>query len=179
MGWGGVSTEQYRSAIGRWCAMAGGGRRRLCYQFARSRPRAGSFLLTVLYLFLLLRAACLLRHGDVKPSPGSSSSPSSSSCSGTQASSCKANSWPEVSTSAHARLSRLAAPIQDQSTPGAKCSRQLRLLQLNARSLANKLPDFQRTILECRPHPPDIVAVTETWLDSQVPDSVIMFPGYS
>ena len=125
MGWGGVSTEQYRSAIGRWCAMAGGGRRRLCYQFARSRPRAGSFLLTVLYLFLLVRAACLLRHGDVKPNPGPSSSPSSSSCSGTQASSCKAKSWPEVSTSAHAQLSRLAAPIQDQSTPGAKCSRQL------------------------------------------------------
>ena len=52
------------------------------------------------------------------------------------------------------------------------------MLQLNARSLANKFPEFQRTILEVRP-PPDIVAVTETWLDSRVPDTAVMFPGHS
>ena len=42
----------------------------------------------------------------------------------------------------------------------------------------NKLPDFQRTILECRPHPSDVVAVTETWLTDRLPDG-IMFPEYS
>jgi hypothetical protein len=42
---------------------------------------------------------------------------------------------------------------------------------LNARSLKNKFDDFQAEVIE--QHSPDVIFVTETWLGSNIPDSLI------
>ena len=46
---------------------------------------------------------------------------------------------------------------------------------LNARSLCNKLPDVSHFLQTSHIH---IMAITETWLNKSIPDSVVNLPGY-
>ena len=208
MGPGGVGLDAYRAAVGVWSAAVGGGRMRVSLTTRSSPPNLRCPALSVLYLFLLLRASALLRHGDIKPNrgPSSSTSPTSSiflsppplpSASLTAANSQTGGgvSRPEVASPAvspsNVTIERRACgdvrtPTEGKHTcarptvsPPAKLLRELQVAVLNARSIANKLPEFQRTMLDIRPCAPDVVAVTETWLNDQIPDNVIIFPGYS
>ena len=67
----GVDLVVYRSKIGVFALSAGGGRTRIRFHGGDGRlGRRGSVFLIVIYLFLLLRAAILLRHGDIERNPG-------------------------------------------------------------------------------------------------------------
>lgn len=48
-------------------------------------------------------------------------------------------------------------------------------MNVNARSLVNKVDQFEALLLEIKP---DIVAVTETWLYSDILDHEVTPPGY-
>ena len=167
----GVDLATYRLSIGMWVASAGSGRVLGHGRQAFTIRKSPTLFFVVFYLFILLRADALPKHGDVERNPGPAIHPADVRRCGGLDSNSNLNSEPDVSTSAPA-----SGSLQEPAGPAPW---QLSLLQLNARSLANKLPDFQRTVLECRPCSPDIVAVTETWLDDQVPDSVIQFPGFT
>ena len=192
----------YRAAVGCWSAAVSGGRIRLAV--SSSLPALRSPVLSLLYLFLLIHASALLRHGDIKPNPGPSTPTSSpldpspspplpsrplSAGTSRQQVSSPAVSTSIVNTDQHVQRTcedarTLSTKGKDTSTrpamsPPPKPLRELRVAVLNARSIANKLPEFQRTIVDICPHQPDIVAVTETWLNDQIPDNVIVFPGYS
>jgi len=50
------------------------------------------------------------------------------------------------------------------------------VLYFNARSLKNKIDELSS---RCRLQNPDIIAITETWLDPLVPDSFVCISGYN
>ena len=50
------------------------------------------------------------------------------------------------------------------------------VLQLNARSLLPKMSELSELTVDCQPH---LVAITETWLDKDVPDGAIVLPGFT
>ena len=52
---------------------------------------------------------------------------------------------------------------------------QLQILYFNARSLVPKL-DYLRVL--CAAQLPDIVCITETWLDNSISDNELTIPGY-
>ena len=49
----------------------------------------------------------------------------------------------------------------------------LRFIHINARSLVNKLQEIHGHYKHC-----DVMIITETWLNSSIPDEVIMLPNY-
>ena len=50
------------------------------------------------------------------------------------------------------------------------------ILYFNARSLKNKIDELSS---RCLLHNPDVVAITETWLDPDIPDSFVHISGYN
>ena len=52
----------------------------------------------------------------------------------------------------------------------------LSLFHFNARSILPKMSELHTTAISLKP---DIIAVTETWLSKEVPDSAVLLPGYS
>ena len=71
MGLCGQDPVACRSAVGRWVASVGGGRsrRRFGWRSCHRHP-SSSVWIAMFYLFLVLCAASLLRHGDVESNPG-------------------------------------------------------------------------------------------------------------
>ena len=70
MGSCGLDPVAYRSAVGRCVASVGGGRsRRFGWRSCHRHP-SSSVWIAMFYLFLILRAASLLCHGDVESNPG-------------------------------------------------------------------------------------------------------------
>lgn len=67
------------------------------------------------------------------------------------------------------RLVKLRKPQQPQSAAPS-------ILLFNSRSLFNKLDDLKIRVISCQP---DIICITETWLDESVNDNAILLPGYS
>lgn len=65
------------------------------------------------------------------------------------------------------------------ATPAEKLPRELRVALLNARGILKKLGELEHTVLKGFHRPPDVIAVNETWLSDQVPDSTIVLPGYA
>lgn len=57
-----------------------------------------------------------------------------------------------------------------------KQPRQRKVINVNARSLADKVEDFERILLV---HSPDIMVVTETWLHPNIANSELCPLGYS
>lgn len=55
-------------------------------------------------------------------------------------------------------------------------SSDLVIVNINARSLANKVSDLEAFLFE---HDPYVITVTETWLCSDIPNSTIFPPGYT
>ena len=74
------------------------------------------------------------------------------------------------------RAGRLTTHGDVERNPG---HRELRVAVLNARNILNKLGEFEHTVLKGFRLPPDVIAVTETWLSDQVPDSAVALPGYA
>lgn len=68
---------------------------------------------------------------------------------------------------------------KNRSTPNSNANptkeKQLRLLNLNARSLRNKTDQLEIILLQNDPH---IVAVTETWLQSDITDDSVFPASY-
>ena len=56
---------------------------------------------------------------------------------------------------------------------------QLCCWQFNARSVLNKRAELKQIVLERGAEGPDILAVTESWLNAQVPDSSLVLPGFN
>lgn len=52
----------------------------------------------------------------------------------------------------------------------------LQLIQINIRSLYHKLPSLVHTLITPSM---DIIGVTETWLNEQIPNNLIDIPGFS
>lgn len=50
------------------------------------------------------------------------------------------------------------------------------ILNINARSLSNKVTDFIALIWS---HSPHIIGITETWLHDEIHDDEITLPGYN
>ena len=76
------------------------------------------------------------------------------------------------SVSAHFFIGGDRGPIADSANPVAD---QLQILYFNARSLVPKL-DYLRVL--CAAQLPDIVCITETWLDNSISDNELTIPGY-
>ena len=66
----GIDLSQYRSLIGLWTAMAGGGRQRSKCRIAPLSSWNRQFFRAAVLLFLLLRAEALPSAGDVERNPG-------------------------------------------------------------------------------------------------------------
>ena len=234
MGPGGVSLDAYRAVVGSWSAAVGGGWLRVLLATKSRPPAFRSPVLSVLFLFLLLRASGLLRHGDVKPNPGPSSSTSlESSCpsplssirrqssSSTNLTLRKGNYSPEVSSHARPQLrcdSTSSSINRGADTPAVagdlshtNCQRQRKLLSAtetasglnfssrtpassqpqrrhvnselqvpysNARSFSSKHAELSDLVASSAAYSPHLVAITETWLNGDVPDGTVVLPGY-
>ena len=147
--------------------MLRGRRRGLC-----PTRRSKSFLFIILYLFLLLRASALPVDGDVERNPGP---PPSSSIS-------NLNSNLNVVDGTHSTTTATPTAVKhdNRKLPSPSgLTKRLRLLQFNARRLLNKWTELQQTVMDRGEEAPTIIAVTETWLNDQVPDSSLTLPGYS
>ena len=71
----------------------------------------------------------------------------------------------------------LSTPAQNTSIPATSGRRtSLSILLMNARSILPKMSEL-RTVTESVK--PDIIAITETWLSSNVPNGAILLPNYN
>ena len=168
----GIGLELYRSTIGVFALIVSStSRSRFHRGVFDSRPRKHSVLLLVVYLFLILRAEALPCHGDVERNPGPSTC-SSPSPSPSQPVSSVSNSNSNFQR-ANARVG--SSPGQRGKRHDASRSASLTVLQFNARSLLPKLSELRHLVQGRNPH---LIAVTETWLNSSVPDGAVSLPGY-
>ena len=128
-----------------------GGRYRRFRSSEATCPRHCS-IFHILYLFLLLRSSALPHHGDVQRNPG-------------PAVTVATVGWSDSNLKCASR------------TTSARLSS---LLLTNTRSLLLKLSELRHLLDSTKPVP-DVVAVTETWLSSSIPDSTVCnpLPGYS
>ena len=149
-----------RQLIGEWAFVSGQGR---YYHLmsSSSAVRHCSLVISLILIFLLLRAVALPAHGDVERNPGPSTSASGTPLSG---------SLSHLNSNRH-HSGRSAAT---GTAPGFELH--VSVLHLNARSLYPKLSDLSNVVSTLRP---DVIAVTETWLTGSVPDGVLRLPEYS
>ena len=154
----GVDLTSYRRSIGLWAVVSA--RASLLRERTLSSPRSRPSLVLFFYLFLLLRAAALPAAGDVQLNPGPSLDSNSLDS--------KLNS--RSGTNRHSRLSL------GHGGRGSVVARKFSIYSVNARSLLPKKSELVQTATSLQP---SIIAVTETWLSSAVPDGSLVFPGYS
>ena len=116
----GVDLATYRLSIGMWVASAGSGRVLGHGRQAFTIRKSPTLFFVVFYLFILLRADALPKHGDVERNPGPAIHPADVRRCGGLDSNSNLNSEPDVSTSAPA-----SGSLQE---PAGLAPRQLRLL---------------------------------------------------
>ena len=164
----GVDLSMYRLSVGVWALVALGGchRRQRRKSSCTSTGRSSVFLV-VLLVFLLLRAVALLRHGDVERNPGPS--PSQDSVAGANLNFNSTRTDSNIRPLGPRRHADAASHHQRRSS-------NFDLLHFNARSLFPKRSEVR---LLCSTTSPAVVAVTETWLDGQVPDGSFLPPHYT
>ena len=158
----GIDLASYRQSIGLWIFIASPGKSasRRSGLVSASPARHCSLPFSVLLLFLLLRADALPCHGDVERNPGPSTSLAATST----------VSRSNLNLTTNHKVNR-----ESTGGHGSAASSGLTVAHFNARSLLPKVAElsfFLSTV------PADIVAVTETWLSSSVPDGAILVPGY-
>ena len=114
---------------------------------------SASFLRLFVLSFLLLRARSLPLHGDVELNPGPLPAPTSKEA------------------TAQANHDLLSGPA-----PGRRVleSSTLSVLFGNARSIFPKIEELRQRVQSC---PPDVVAITESWLRTADSDSSLSLPG--
>ena len=150
MGPTGIDLAAFRTSIGLWVMVVGGGHRRCQFGRLSSLLKSRSLWISLFYLFLLLHAVSLLRHGDVHQNPGLAALPRSPSAS--QTSSVDAANGPS-----HSKAS-------------------LSVLHLNTRSILPKMTELSLLTFKLRLL---IVAVSESWLSPSVPVGAVFLPGYN
>ena len=157
----GLDLQSYRLMIGMWVLSVGGGRRPPLRVV--SSPCRHCSVFVILYLFLLLRASILPRHGDVQLNPGPASRRSPTVANDGQDLNFKSCHVP----SSGAGAIRRGAALSHGAAPSRPSSSSLSVLDFNARSLI------------CSQYQPDVTAISESWLDDKVPDGSFLPPGYS
>ena len=172
MGPAGIDLAAFHASIGSWAMVVGGGRCRRPDARTSSSLKSHSVWIVLFYLFLLLLAVSLLRHGDVHQNPGPASprSPAASSISSVDAAIANGSS----------HSSGLPGQRQRQVTTltPRKGGEALSILHFNARSLLPKRSELAQ-LVSGRQFAPHVIAVSETWLNDTVPDGAIVLPNYS
>ena len=153
-----------------WVLSVGGGRQPPLRVV--SSPWRHYSVFVILYLFLLLRASTLPRHGDVQLYPGPASRRSPTVANDGQDLNFKSCHVP----SSGAGAIRRGAALSHGAAPSRPPSSSLSVLHFNARSL---LPKRAELHLICSQYQPDVTAISESWLDDKVPDGSFLLPGYS
>ena len=171
----GIDLSSYRLSIGVWAMSATFGRRRRCFRLRRFTSSASTGISTafvvVLLVFLLLRAEALPRHGDVERNPGPTST-TVDSVAGSNLNQTPA----DCNIRSRERGPRRHMDSTSSSAINANQVNYLKLVHFNARSLQPKRSELGHL---CMTISPQVVAVTETWLDGQVPDGSFLPAGYT
>ena len=85
----------------------------------------------------------------------------------------------DLSGSRLARSDRTTKLDLDSPRKSRSSSPQLRLLYFNARSILSKQVELSQLVACDAASSPHLVAISETWLNGDVPDGSVVLPGYS